>query len=149
MTTTIDDSRSEILAEVRAKRESALRYARGGNAREEEYWLGVAGRMTAWIEHLEHDGARTMPSWAGLDRNGARPGIDLPPNARPQRATVPAEAAEQPRRSYSFNVRPAIQTSPIVAVMTSMTLPVVPSAPITPSASAMTAPRTVSNKPIT
>lgn len=92
--TTIDNSRSDILAEVRAKRESALRYARGANPREEEYWLGVAGRMTAWIEHLEHDGARTVPLWPGGGRNGARAGIDLPPNARPQRATVPAAAAE-------------------------------------------------------
>jgi hypothetical protein len=53
MIAAIDSSRAEILSEVRAKREMALRCARNGDFREQEYWLSVAGRMTKWIEHLE------------------------------------------------------------------------------------------------
>jgi hypothetical protein len=53
MITVIDSSRAEMLCEVRAKREMALRCARAGNVREQEYWLRIVGRMTEWIEQLE------------------------------------------------------------------------------------------------
>jgi hypothetical protein len=82
MTTSIDHSRSEILVEVRAKRASALRFARAGSPRDQEYWLQIAGRMTAWIEHLEEPGgAQNIPIW-----DGAPLAIDLPPSARRSRA---------------------------------------------------------------
>ncbi len=92
MTMTIDDSRSEILAEVRAKRESALRFARTGDAREEEHWLGVAARMTIWIQHLERSGAPPA-RWPHGTGDRIRP-IDLPQHARPVRALASAQAAE-------------------------------------------------------
>jgi hypothetical protein len=65
MATIIDNSRAEMLSEVQAKRATALRYARLGDSREQEQWLRVAGRMTAWIEQLEAKGAtrRTPTIW--------------------------------------------------------------------------------------
>jgi hypothetical protein len=93
MTSSIDNSRSEILVEVRAKRASALRFARAGNPREQEYWLHIAGRMTAWIEHLEElGGALNIPIWPH-GRGGAHLAIDLPPSARRSRA--PAVSMEK------------------------------------------------------
>jgi hypothetical protein len=92
MTTSIDNSRTEILIEVRAKRASALRFARAGSPREQEYWLHIASRMTAWIEHLEEPGgAHNIPMWPH-GRDGAHLAIDLPPSARRSRApAVPME----------------------------------------------------------
>lgn len=86
MATSIDHSRNEILVEVRAKRASALRFARAGSLREQEHWLYIASRMTAWIEHLEEPGdAHNIPMWPhGGD--GAHLAIDLPPSARRSRA---------------------------------------------------------------
>jgi hypothetical protein len=93
MTSPIDANRTEMLVEVRAKREAALRLARTLNAREEEYWLGIAGRMTTWIEHLEKHGAmRAVPMRA--NHGGGRTGIELPPNARPRPLPVPADASD-------------------------------------------------------
>lgn len=92
MTMTIDDSRCEILAEVRAKRESALRFARTGTAREEEYWLGVAARMTIWIQHLERS-ASPAARWPHGAADRLRP-IDLPQHARPVRVLASVQAAE-------------------------------------------------------
>ncbi|HEX4043490.1 MAG TPA: hypothetical protein VHY10_17460 [Xanthobacteraceae bacterium] len=71
MITVIDSSRAEMLCEVRAKRETALRCARTGDFREQEFWLAVVGRMTTWIEHLEmHDAtdavAPTQPKAARI-----------------------------------------------------------------------------------
>jgi hypothetical protein len=86
MTTSIDHSRNEILVEVRAKRASALRLARAGSLREQEYWLYIASRMTAWIEHLEESGdAHNIPIWPH-GQGGAHLAIDLPPSARRSRA---------------------------------------------------------------
>lgn len=85
MTTTIDDSRAEVLADARAKRATALRFARTGNASEEEYWLRIADRMTTWIEHLERNAARAERSWPERIRGTARAGINLPPSARRSR----------------------------------------------------------------
>lgn len=87
---TINDSRTQILTEVRAKREAALRSARGGNVSEEEYWLGIAARMTTWIEHLEQNAGRPVRPWPMRDRLG----IDLPPSARRVRTVVPVHPAE-------------------------------------------------------
>lgn len=86
MTTSIDHSRNQIFVEARAKRASALRFARAGSLREQEHWLYVASRMTAWIEHLEEPGgAHNIPMWPH-DRDGAHLAIDLPPSARRSRA---------------------------------------------------------------
>jgi hypothetical protein len=88
MTSLIDHSRNQILVEVRAKRASALRFARASGPREQEYWLHIAGRMTAWIEHLEDSsGAHNIPIWPH-GRGGAHLAIDLPPSARRSRAPV-------------------------------------------------------------
>ena len=93
MTTSIENSRTEILVDVRAKRESALRLAVAGNPGEQEYWLHIASRMTEWIERLEDPrGARNMPV-APYGAGGARVAIDLPPSARPARA--PAAPVEE------------------------------------------------------
>jgi hypothetical protein len=86
MTSPIDHSRSQILVEVRAKRASALRLARASSPREQEYWLHIAGRMTAWIEHLEETGgAHNIPIWPH-GWGDAHVAIDLPPSARRSRA---------------------------------------------------------------
>ena len=79
--------RTEILADAKAKRESALRHARTGSAGEEEYWLGIAGRMTEWIGHLERrDGDEIRLS--GPARARPRHGIDLPAYARRSQAAA-------------------------------------------------------------
>ena len=79
MTTTVDTSRAQMLCEVRAKRERALRNARGGGGREEEYWLRIAGRLTEWIAHLErHDGERAVLIGVGRNPNAESLGIRVP-----------------------------------------------------------------------
>ena len=83
MITVIDSSRAEMLCEVRAKRETALRCARSGDCREQEYWLTVAGRMTAWIAHLEEEaGIPAAPDRCKRDVANLGPGIVLPRQAR-------------------------------------------------------------------
>ena len=49
----IDSSRTEMLTEARAKQAVALRAAQIGKVDEQEYWLGVAGRLNQWIGLLE------------------------------------------------------------------------------------------------
>lgn len=79
MTTTVDTSRAHMLCEVRAKRERALRNARGGGGRDEEYWLRIAGRLTEWIAHLEHrDGEREVLIGVRRNPNAASLGIRVP-----------------------------------------------------------------------
>jgi len=94
MVTSIANSRNEILAEVRAKRAKALRFASFGNPREQEYWLHIAGRMTRWIEHLEESGAQNIPK-CPHGQGGARPAIDLPPSARRCRGPADADGGER------------------------------------------------------
>lgn len=84
------EQRAEILADARAKRESALRRARTGTVGEEEYWLRIAGRMTQWIEHLEH-GEPAEIKRVGPACAWPRHGIDLPAYAR--RGTIATPAA--------------------------------------------------------
>jgi hypothetical protein len=72
MATIIDSARPHMLADARAKRETALRCARGADRRDEEFWLGIAGRMTEWIEHLESQpGTRGVPTLPGRVVDGA------------------------------------------------------------------------------
>ena len=86
MTASIEHSRNEILVDVRAKRASALRLAVTGGPGDKEYWLRIAGRMTAWIERLEKPaGVRPIPPTPN-GQAGTHVAIDLPPNARPSRA---------------------------------------------------------------
>lgn len=78
MITVVDSSRAEMLSEVRAKREMALRSARNGDLREEEYWLRIAGRMTEWIAHLEEqNGGHPRAAVDHANGNG-HIGIELP-----------------------------------------------------------------------
>lgn len=89
---TINDTRNDILTDARAKREAALRVARTGTVSEQEFWLDVAGRMTIWIEHLEHNGTRVARWPPHIGERGTP--IDLPPHARPARSPAPAPSAE-------------------------------------------------------
>jgi len=96
MINAIDSSRAEMLCEVRAKRESALRLARTGDAAEEVYWLTVAGRMTVWIEQLEaKDGTGDLPRWP---KPGVA-GIRLPLNAGRSRPLAVPSAQQLPARA--------------------------------------------------
>jgi len=93
VTTSIEHSRNEILVDVRAKRASALRLAGTAGPGDKEYWLGIAGRMTTWIERLEKPAGLRPIAAAPNGQAGTHVPIDLPPNARPSRA--PAAPLEE------------------------------------------------------